>query len=76
MSSIGTLNSSLQMWTDAVISASSPKSKEELLDSNEWIDVRDPAVGHVLALEKAVAGGERIIISAGASVSITGMVSP
>ena len=40
VSSIGTLNSSLQMWTDAVISASSPKSKEELLDSNEWVDVR------------------------------------
>ena len=52
MSSIDTLNSSLQMWTDAVISTS-PKSKEELLDSNEWIDVRDAAVGHVLALEKA-----------------------
>ena len=63
------------MWTDAVISAS-PKSKEELLDLNEWIDVRDAAVGHVLALEKADAGGERIIISAGASLSIIGLVSP
>ena len=63
------------MWTDAVISTS-PKSKEELLDSNEWIDVRDAAVGHVLALEKADAGGERIIISAGASLSIITLVSP
>ena len=74
MSSIGTLNSSLQMWTDSVISTS-PKSTEELLDLNEWIDVRDAAVGHVLALEKAEAGGERIIIFAGASVSIIALVS-
>jgi len=30
-----------------------------------WIDVRDLAEAHALALEKQVAGGERIIVSAG-----------
>ncbi|KAN0101206.1 hypothetical protein V8E55_001190 [Tylopilus felleus] len=30
-----------------------------------WIDVRDLAEAHVLALEKTAAGGERIIVSAG-----------
>lgn len=33
-----------------------------------WIDVRDVAEAHALALEKEAAGGERIIINAGMSV--------
>ncbi|KAF8879133.1 D-lactaldehyde dehydrogenase [Infundibulicybe gibba] len=33
-----------------------------------WIDVRDVATAHVLALEKPEAGGERIILCAGPSV--------
>ncbi|KAF8879132.1 hypothetical protein BD779DRAFT_1552618 [Infundibulicybe gibba] len=33
-----------------------------------WVDVRDVATAHVLALEKPEAGGERIIICAGPSV--------
>ena len=32
---------------------------------SEWIDVRDVALAHVLALQKEGAGGERIIISSG-----------
>ncbi|KAJ7596306.1 D-lactaldehyde dehydrogenase [Mycena floridula] len=32
-----------------------------------WIDVRDLAIGHVLALEKQDAGGERIIVATGVS---------
>ena len=32
---------------------------------SEWIDVRDVALAHVLALQKEEAGGERIIISSG-----------
>ena len=32
-----------------------------------WIDVRDVAEAHALALEKEAAGSERIIISAGES---------
>ena len=30
-----------------------------------WIDVRDVALAHVLAMEKDAAGGQRIILSAG-----------
>lgn len=36
-----------------------------------WIDVRDAALAHVLALERAEAGNERIIIAAG-TLSIKG----
>ena len=46
----------------------SPKTKEALLQSNSWVDVRDVALGHVLALEKEAAGGERIINTAGTSL--------
>jgi nucleoside-diphosphate-sugar epimerase len=44
----------------------SPKTKEALSRPNSWVDVRDIALGHVLALEKDAAGGQRIIIVAGA----------
>jgi len=46
----------------------SPKTKEALLGSTCWVDVRDVALGHVLALEKEAAGGERIINTAGTSL--------
>ena len=62
------------MWIDSIISTS-PKSKEELLDSNAWVDVRDVALAHVLALEKPDTGGERIVVCAGAPVSIIGLFS-
>ena len=42
-----------------------PKSKQKLSESASWVDVRDLALAHVLALEKPEAGGERIIISSG-----------
>jgi nucleoside-diphosphate-sugar epimerase len=32
-----------------------------------WIDVRDLANAHVISLEKEAAGGERIIVCAGAA---------
>ena len=53
------------MWYEKVI-ADSPKSKEELSESNSWVDVRDTALGHVLALEKDAAGGQRIVTARGA----------
>jgi hypothetical protein len=34
---------------------------------NSWVDVRDLGLAHALALERGLAGGERIIISAGKS---------
>ena len=48
---------------------------EELLDSNAWVDVRDVALAHVLALKKPDAGGERIVVCSGAPVSIIGLFS-
>lgn len=44
------------------------KSLESLVNTGgpgSWIDVRDLAEYHALALEKEEAGGERIIVSAG-----------
>ncbi|KAF8880895.1 hypothetical protein CPB84DRAFT_1792180 [Gymnopilus junonius] len=64
VTSVKTLNASLQMWYDAVI-ADIPRTKKALSVSNSWVDVRDNALAHVLALEKREAGGERIITTAG-----------
>lgn len=41
------------------------KKQELLYTSNAWVDVRDTALGHILALQKEAAGGERIIVSGG-----------
>ncbi|PPQ88274.1 hypothetical protein CVT25_005437 [Psilocybe cyanescens] len=49
-------------WADKPFDDS---TKEALSDSNSWVDVRDTALGHVLALEKSEAGGERIITTEG-----------
>ncbi|CAA7269673.1 unnamed protein product [Cyclocybe aegerita] len=64
VSSPKSLNSSLQTWYDLVVSES-PKDKETLGQSAGWVDVRDTALAHVLALEKEAAGGERILITSG-----------
>jgi nucleoside-diphosphate-sugar epimerase len=54
----------MEPWYKMVV-ADFPKTKEALSESNSWVDVRDTALGHVLALEKDAAGGERIITSSG-----------
>ena len=64
IASPSSLNTSLQIWYERVV-ADSPKTKEILSETNSWVDVRDTALGHVLALEKDAAGGERIITSTG-----------
>ncbi|KAG5650224.1 hypothetical protein H0H81_000267 [Sphagnurus paluster] len=57
------LNTSARAWYDAVLVDG--KSKDFLTtQGSAYIDVRDVAEAHVLALEKEAAGGERIIISA------------
>ena len=38
--------------------------------SSTWVDVRDTALGHVLALEKDEAGGERIVTAANGTLHI------
>jgi hypothetical protein len=65
ITSPSSLNTTLQMWYEKVI-ADSPQTKEALSESNSWVDVRDTALGHVLALEKDAAGGQRILTSSGA----------
>lgn len=58
------LNVSQRWLYDAIVDTAS-KSKEWLYYSSVWIDVRDLALAHVLALQKEAAGGERIAVSAG-----------
>ncbi|KAF5376911.1 hypothetical protein D9615_007319 [Tricholomella constricta] len=58
------LNTSARQWYETVLVDG--KSKDFLTkQGSAYIDVRDVAETHVLALEKEAAGGERIIISAG-----------
>ncbi|KAG6888784.1 hypothetical protein C0992_007514 [Termitomyces sp. T32_za158] len=58
-----TLNTSSRLWYDVVVVGGQP---EDFLKTGlAFIDVRDVAEAHTLALEKEAAGGERIIISAG-----------
>jgi len=64
VASSASLNASLQLWYD-MVAGDSPKTKEALSQSTSWVDVRDTALGHVLALEKVAAGGQRIITSSG-----------
>ncbi|KAF5347603.1 hypothetical protein D9756_010684 [Leucocoprinus leucothites] len=59
------LNTSLKAWYDAIVSGG-PKTQEFLYTSNSWVDVRDTALGHILALQKQEAAGERIIVCSGA----------
>ncbi|EFI28545.1 D-lactaldehyde dehydrogenase [Coprinopsis cinerea okayama7 len=64
VSSPTSLNTSMQYWWNFVIE-DGQKSRQALSASNSWVDVRDLADAHILALEKEAAGGERIIISQG-----------
>ncbi|KAF8060711.1 D-lactaldehyde dehydrogenase [Lyophyllum atratum] len=64
---IASLNTSARQWYDTVLVEGKPKDFLTTQGS-AWIDVRDVAEAHVLALEKEEAGGERIIISAGSYV--------
>ncbi|KAG6864719.1 hypothetical protein C0991_007672 [Blastosporella zonata] len=61
------LNTSLRHWYDVILGIS---HSEALLktEGSGYIDVRDVAEAHTLALEKEAAGGERIIVSAGSFV--------
>lgn len=58
------LNESMHDWFYTVFKSS--KTKEQLSSIGSWwIDVRDLAEAHVLAIQKQEAGGERIIVSEG-----------
>jgi nucleoside-diphosphate-sugar epimerase len=58
------MGAALEAWHEMIVT-DSPKTKETLADSQGWVDVRDTALGHVLALEKDSAGGERIFTVGG-----------
>ncbi|PPQ80464.1 hypothetical protein CVT25_001782 [Psilocybe cyanescens] len=64
VSSVARLNTSLELWYNYVV-AGILSSKDALSDSESWVDVRDIALAHVLALEKSEAAGERIVITEG-----------
>ena len=64
ITSLSSMGAALEAW-HAIVVSDSPKTKEALSDSQGWVDVRDTALGHVLALERAAAGGQRLFTVAG-----------
>ncbi|XP_006459379.1 hypothetical protein AGABI2DRAFT_65374 [Agaricus bisporus var. bisporus H97] len=56
-------NASTKLWWDNVIAT--PATPESASFAACWVDVRDLALAHMLALQKPDAGGERLLISAG-----------
>ncbi|KAG6861381.1 hypothetical protein C0995_000787 [Termitomyces sp. Mi166 len=63
LGSVEALNTSSRLWYDAVVVGGQP---EDFLKTGlAFIDVRDLANAHTLALEKEAAGDERIIVSGG-----------
>ncbi|KAH6907386.1 D-lactaldehyde dehydrogenase [Coprinopsis sp. MPI-PUGE-AT-0042] len=62
-----TLSGSLKYFYDFLL-PKEPKPREALGSPSVWVDVRDVAEAHVLALEKEKAGGERILVVAEAFI--------
>lgn len=62
------LNTSTDEWY-GVLYKNTKKDEQIVADVNSWVDVRDVAEAHVVALEKPEAGGERILFSAGKILS-------
>lgn len=58
------LNTSMLDWYNTVVKGTRPEEQLTSISSC-YVDVRDLGVAHVLALQKAEAGGERIIVSTG-----------
>jgi nucleoside-diphosphate-sugar epimerase len=63
--SLPALNTSIARFLEYT-DPKNPKSNEDLAaPESNWVDVRDLALAHVLALEKKEAGGERFIANSG-----------
>jgi nucleoside-diphosphate-sugar epimerase len=62
------LGTSAKMWYDVVVEGAITDRKALTALGSGWVDVRDLAEAHVRALEREAAGGERIIIAAGAYI--------
>jgi nucleoside-diphosphate-sugar epimerase len=54
------------MWWDHIVA--NPPTPQTVAVYNSYVDVRDVALAHVLALQKPGAGGERLLIVAGQSI--------
>ncbi|KAJ3991934.1 D-lactaldehyde dehydrogenase [Lentinula boryana] len=67
VSSPAALNTSTGDWYNSVVRPDmGGKSLDQItLVGNAWVDIRDVALAHVLALQKEEAGGERLIILEG-----------
>jgi len=67
MSSPNDINVTMKLWWDQLLTSGDENgNKAEGMDhGSAWVDVRDIADAHVLAIETEAAGGERIIVSAG-----------
>ncbi|KAK7036575.1 hypothetical protein VNI00_011508 [Paramarasmius palmivorus] len=59
------LNESNRFWFNAVVKGDVFGASPETSPGHGWVDARDVAEAHVLALESPKAGGERIILCAG-----------
>ena len=68
MNTVDELPSSCSAWYNHVIKSTSCGG-DVLTDALAWVDVRDLALAHVIALEQEEAGNEHIIVSAGMSKS-------
>ncbi|KAG7448146.1 D-lactaldehyde dehydrogenase [Guyanagaster necrorhizus] len=69
--SLNALNTSAKLWYNVVAQMDKGGLSSDAIltqPGHGWVDVRDLAEAHVLALEVEAAGGERIIISAGSCV--------
>lgn len=63
VSGLNSVNSSMMIWWNSVVV--SEATRQSVISDHSWIDVRDLATAHVLALETPAAGGERMIVSSG-----------
>jgi len=64
VSSAASLNTSASDFFK-VLCTESQGGKDLNAPAGQWIDVRDVATAHALALEKEDAGGQRMIVAAG-----------
>jgi len=66
VASLESLNTSVAMFQNATTTKNPPASAEQLKNpGGNWVDVRDVALVHTLALSNPAAGGERFITSSG-----------
>lgn len=73
VTSPSSLNASIDAFYKIIVKEDMDGKSLELITTvtNSWVDVRDLAEAHALALAKADAGGERFIMAEGLSVTST-----